>query len=93
MKKLDSYVQLLLRYSIGIGFLLPVLDRLGYFGGPGEADVMWGNWDYFVSYTHQLMPYLSLKPASFFAFIATSLEVLFGILLLVGYQVRLAVSY
>lgn len=90
MKNFHSIGQLLLRFALGIGFILPVLDRLGYFGEAGEANVAWGDWTAFVAYTHQLMPYLSLKMASFFAFIATCLELVLGILLLVGYKIRYA---
>ncbi|NJI73255.1 DoxX family protein [Sphingobacterium kitahiroshimense] len=90
MKKSYPIIQLLLRYSVGIGFLLPVMDRLGYFGAPGETNVIWGNWTSFVAYTHQLMPYVDLKTASFFGFLATAIEIICGILLLVGYKVRYA---
>lgn len=90
MERIYPIVQLLLRCSLGIGFLLPVLDRLGYFGAPGDANVVWGDWASFAAYTHQLMPYINLKGASFFGFVATVLEVLCGILLLVGYKIKYA---
>ena len=80
--------QLLLRFSLGIGFLLPVLDRLGYFGGPGTQNVFWGDWTSFVSYTNLLTPYLNLQMAFYAAFIATVSEVVFGILLIIGYKIR-----
>ncbi|PSK94632.1 DoxX family protein [Taibaiella chishuiensis] len=89
MKGLYPIAQFLLRCALGIGFLLPVLDRLGYFGAAGSEHVAWGDWPSFVAYTHQLMPYLGVQVASFFGFIATCLEVLFGILLLAGYKTRL----
>lgn len=88
MKNYYQIAQLLLRYSIAIGFLLPVLDRLGYFGSPGEANVTWGNWNNFVAYTQQLMPYVNLKTASFCGFVATATEVVCCVFLLVGYKVR-----
>ncbi len=69
---------------------MPVLDRLGGFGPSGAPDVAWGDWSHFAAYTHQLMPYVSLQAASFFGFVATCLEVLFGVLLLVGYKTRYA---
>ena len=83
-----SIAQLLLRFSLGIGFLLPVMDRLGYFGGPGTPNVFWGDWTSFVSYTNSLTPYLNLQMASYAAFMATALEVVFGILLIIGYKTR-----
>lgn len=89
MKTPNFIAQLLLRFSLGIGFLLPVMDRLGYFGGPGSPNVFWGDWTNFVSYTNLLTPYLNLQMASYAAFIATVSEVVFGILLMIGYKTRL----
>ncbi|MEH6305930.1 DoxX family protein [Olivibacter sp. CPCC 100613] len=90
MKKIHPLAQLLLRLSLGIGFILPVLDRIGYLGAPGAANVAWGDWTHFVRYTHTLMPYFSEPVASFFGLIATIGEVLCGSLLIVGYKTRLA---
>jgi len=80
--------QLLLRFSLGIGFLLPVLDRIGYFGDPGTQNVFWGDWTSFAAYANLLMPYLDLQMASYVGFVATVLEVVFGILLIIGYKTR-----
>ena len=90
MKTNYPIAQLLLRCSLGIGFLLPVLDRIGFFGTFGDANVAWGDWQNFVAYTHTLMPYVNISMASFFGFLATAGEVLCGILLLVGYKIRYA---
>lgn len=83
-------VQLLLRCSLGLGFILPVLDRVGFLGVPGDDGVAWGNWANFVSYTHTLMPYVSVQMASFFGLVATIGEAICGVLLIIGYQTRLA---
>jgi len=88
MNNFHPIAQILLRYAIGIGFLLPVLDRVGFFGPAGQNNVAWGNWTNFIDYTHLLMPYLSLKSTAFFGFVATALEILFGVLLLVGYKIK-----
>lgn len=90
MKRNFSKAQLLLRFALGAGFLLPVLDRLGLLGAPGNIHVTWGNWSNFVTYTHSLMPYVSINAASFFGALATIGEALFGIMLIVGYKVRIA---
>ncbi len=90
MKKIFPTAQLLLRFALGAGFILPVLDRIGFLGVPGSANVSWGNWANFVAYAHNLMPYLPTKTASFFSVIATIGEVLFGILLIMGYKIKLA---
>lgn len=90
MKNIFPTAQILLRFALGAGFLLPVLDRIGFLGNPGNPNVSWGNWDNFAGYTNTLMPYLSSKTASFFGLLATIGEALFGILLIIGYKVRLA---
>jgi len=63
MKNKYDGAQLFLRLTLGIGFLLPTMDRLGILGPAGTAGNAWGNWDNFVSYTNTLMPYLS-KPVA-----------------------------
>lgn len=90
MKKLLPTAQLLLRFALGAGFILPVLDRIGFLGAPGSANVSWGNWANFVVYTNTLMPYFPQKIASFFGLIATIGEAIFGILLIIGYKIRFA---
>jgi putative oxidoreductase len=90
MKKIFPTAQILLRFALGAGFMLPVLDRIGFLGAPGSPNVSWGNWANFVAYTNTLMPYLSLKMASFFGLIATFGEALFGILIIVGYKIKFA---
>ncbi|GAA4802302.1 hypothetical protein GCM10023231_34090 [Olivibacter ginsenosidimutans] len=67
-----------------------MLDRTGFFGAPGDANVALGDWANFVAYTHMLMPYVSESMASFFGFVATVGEVLCGILLLAGYKIKYA---
>ena len=82
--------QLYLRLAIGIGFILPVMDRLGMLGLPGSPNVGWGNWSNFTDYTNSMMPYLSRPVASVLGAIASIAEVVFGIMLIVGYKTRLA---
>lgn len=90
MKGIFPTALTLLRLSLGVGFILPVLDRLGFLGAPGDIHVTWGNWTNFVNYTHSLMPYVSGQMASFFGLVATIGEGLCGILLIVGYKIKLA---
>ncbi|MEN5058423.1 DoxX family protein [Sphingobacterium kitahiroshimense] len=82
--------QLLLRLGLGIGFILPVLDRVGFFGAPGEPNVAWGDWASFTAYTQQLMPYVNVKMASFFGLVATLMEIGCAVLLIIGYKIRYA---
>ncbi len=88
MKKETGIAQLLLRLALGIGFILPVLDRLGLLGMPGTGKVNWGDWEHFVSYTHSLVPYVSRSVANLLALVATVAEVAFGVCLPLGYRVK-----
>lgn len=90
MKGTHSLAQLLLRLALGIGFLLPVMDRIGWLGAPGATGVAWGNWDNFVGYTHTLVPYVNRSTASILGLIATAGEAIFGIMLIIGFKTRMA---
>ncbi|WP_146896136.1 DoxX family membrane protein [Adhaeribacter aerolatus] len=90
MKKIFPKAQALLRFSLGAGFILPVFDRLGFLGAPGSVHVTWGNWTNFVNYIHSLMPYVSAQMAAYFGLVATIGEALCGIMLIVGYKIKLA---
>ena len=90
MKNKFDIPQLFLRLALGIGFLLPVIDRLGWFGAPGAPGVGWGNWSTFIDYTHTLMPYLSRSMTNVVATSATVGEIIFGITLIVGYKTTMA---
>ncbi|PWV51948.1 DoxX family protein [Chitinophaga sp. S165] len=90
MKRVFPTAQILLRISLGAGFILPVLDRIGILGTPGSANVSWGNWANFAVYANNLMPYFSPKIASVFGLIATIGEGLIGVLLIIGYKIKLA---
>lgn len=80
--------QLILRLALGIGFLLPVADRLGLLGKPGTKGVAWGNWAHFTAYTQSLLPVLGKSAGSVFAVIATALEITFGICLIIGLKTK-----
>jgi len=82
--------QIYLRLALGIGFILPVLDRLGFLGAPGTPNVGWGNWENFAKYTHSLMPYLNASVSNLFGIVATISEIAFGIMLLIGFKTRFA---
>lgn len=88
MGKSYHKAQLYLRLALGIGFILPVADRLGWLGPAGQNFVDWGNWQNFVTYTNSLMPFLNRPTAVFFGLLATIGEFGVGLLFLIGYRIR-----
>ncbi len=90
MKNSAHFPQLFLRLALGIGFILPVMDRFGWLGAPGSPTVGWGNWSVFLDYTNSLMPFLARPAANVMAILATAGELIFAVLLIVGYKIKLA---
>lgn len=81
--------QLFFRLAIAFSFLSAVADRLGFWGAPGSPSVSWGNWQNFVSYANKLNAFASPQIGELLAFTATFLEVLFALLLIIGYRLKL----
>ena len=88
--KFASYAALLLRIGLGAGFLSAVADRLGLWGAFGRPNVEWGNFSRFLEYTHTLNWYLPAAMILPLGIIVTGAEILFGLLLLVGWHTRAA---
>jgi uncharacterized membrane protein YphA (DoxX/SURF4 family) len=88
--KFAGYATLLLRIGLGVGFLSAVADRLGLWGAFGQANVEWGNFSRFLEYTHTLNWYMPAGLILPLGVIATGAEILFGVLLLVGWRTRAA---
>jgi uncharacterized membrane protein YphA (DoxX/SURF4 family) len=88
--KFASYASLLLRIGLGVGFLSAVADRLGLWGPFGQPNVEWGNFSRFLEYTHTLNWYLPAGIIPLLGGIATGAEILFGLLILVGWHTRVA---
>lgn len=86
--KLTQVPQMILRLALGIGFILPCLDRLGFIGAPGTPGVNWGDWQHFTGYAHSLMPFLSEGLSDFFAMVATIGEIVCGIGLIFGFKTQ-----
>jgi putative oxidoreductase len=82
--------QLYLRLALGLGFLIPVADRIGWLGAAGKKGVSWGNWENFAAYTNMLLPFLGRQMASVMALLATIAEILIGACLIVGFKTRVA---
>jgi uncharacterized membrane protein YphA (DoxX/SURF4 family) len=85
-----SYATVLLRIGLGAGFLSAVADRFGLWGAFGQPNVEWGNFSRFLEYTHTLNWYLPAGMIPPIGGIATGAEIVFGLLLLVGWHTRAA---
>ena len=88
--KFAGYAALLLRIGIGVGFLSAVADRFGLWGPFGQPNVEWGDFSRFLEYTHTLNWYLPAGMIPLLGGIATGAEILFGLLILVGWHTRVA---
>jgi uncharacterized membrane protein YphA (DoxX/SURF4 family) len=88
--KFAGYSTLLLRIGLGIGFLSAVGDRFGLWGAFGQPNVEWGSFSRFLEYTHTLNWYLPAGMILPLGVIATAAEILFGLLLIVGWRTRTA---
>lgn len=87
--KAKTYSQLLLRVAIAASFLSAVADRLGFWGAPGTPGVNWGSWENFMIYSDSVNSFASPGFSLFLGVVATSLEIILGLLLLVGFKTRL----
>jgi uncharacterized membrane protein YphA (DoxX/SURF4 family) len=88
--KFAGYSTLLLRIGLGIGFLSAVGDRFGLWGAFGQPNVEWGSFSRFLEYTHTLNWYLPAGMILPLGVVATAAEILFGLLLIVGWRTRTA---
>jgi uncharacterized membrane protein YphA (DoxX/SURF4 family) len=79
-----------LRLGLGLGFLSAVADRFGLWGAFGQPNVEWGNFSRFLEYTHSLNWYWPAGMIPALGIIATGAEILFGLLVLVGWRTRVA---
>jgi len=78
-----------LRLALGISFLSAVADRFGIWGAYGQPNVSWGNYARFVDYTAKLNWFLPAAMIPALAIIATAAETLFGLLLVLGWKIRI----
>lgn len=88
--KAATLAQLFLRITIAVSFLSAVADRFGLWGTPGSNFVSWGNWQNFVAYTNSVNSFINPNWGNAMAGIATFLEIILALLLLVGYRIKIA---
>ncbi|MBC8167349.1 MAG: DoxX family membrane protein [Bryobacteraceae bacterium] len=88
--KTADFATVFLRIALAAGFLSAVADRLGGWGPYGAPNVGWGDMAHFLPYVAQVNPWF---PGSFIpavAWAANIAEIVLGVLLLVGWNTRLA---
>lgn len=78
--------QLFLRLAISVTMLSAVADRFGFWGDNSA----WGNWENFEKYTRQLTFFLPETLSRFSAYAATFLEILFPLMLILGFKTKIA---
>jgi uncharacterized membrane protein YphA (DoxX/SURF4 family) len=81
-----QFPQLFLRVAIAVTMLSAVADRFGFWG----KNSTWGNWENFEKYTKQLTFFLPESLGAFSAYAATFLEILFPLMLILGFKTRIA---
>lgn len=93
MKNSKFIIKLFLRFSIGLGFISASMDRLGWWNNIlNEDQIAWGNWQNFIQYTHSLIPWVNELMAYVAGTIATVAEIIFGILLLIGWKIKIVAN-
>ena len=88
-EKGTEIVRLFARFALGGSFLSAVADRFGLWGPHGAKNVSWGNFSHFVEYTGVVTSLFPSSCAVSFAWASTVAETLFGILLIVGFKIRI----
>ena len=86
---LATFSSAFLRLALGISFLSAVADRFGLWGAYGHPNVAWGNYARFVGYTAKLNWYLPAGMIPALAIVATAAEIIFGLLLIIGWKTRI----
>jgi len=85
-----KFSSVFLRLALGLSFLPAVADRFGLWGAYRQANVSWGNYARFVSYTAKLNWFRPATVIPALAFLATAAETLLGFLLVLGWKTRIS---
>ncbi|MFC0427477.1 DoxX family protein [Chryseobacterium scophthalmum] len=80
------FPQLFLRLAISVTMLSAIADRFGFWGDNSA----WENWENFEKYTRQLTFFLPETLSTFSAYTATFLEILFPLMLILGFKTKIA---
>ena len=76
------------RIALAAGFLSAVADRFGFWGAPGTEGVAWGSVEQYENYVGLLNWFVPPALISLVGWIATVLEIVIAVGLLVGWQLR-----
>lgn len=82
----SKFIKLFLRLAISLGFLSAVADRFGIWN---QEVSVWGNWDSFLDYTKLINPWIPNPLIPTIGILATAAEIVFAILLIVGFKTEL----
>jgi len=86
---LAKFSSVFLRLAMGVSFLSAVADQFGLWGSPGQPNISWGDYHGFVDHTAELNGLLPAAIIPEVTIIATIAEILFGVLLLLGWKTRI----
>ena len=89
LRILPTFSSIFLRFALGFTFMSAVADRFGFWGAFGEPHVAWGTFARFVAYTGKLNWFLPRPVIPTLAIVATGAEIIFGLLLLLGWRTRI----
>lgn len=87
-----TFSSVLLRLALGLSFLSAVADRFGWWGAFGHANVAWGSFARFTAYTARLNGFVPQAMIPTLAVLSTGVELVLGLLLLVGWHTRIAAA-
>jgi uncharacterized membrane protein YphA (DoxX/SURF4 family) len=87
-----NFSSVFLRLALGLSFLSAVADRFGWWGPFGRPNVAWGSFARFVAYTARLNWFLPHAVILTLAVLSTCLELVLGVLLVIGWQTRIAAA-
>jgi uncharacterized membrane protein YphA (DoxX/SURF4 family) len=76
------------RIALSTAFLSAVADRFGFWGAPGTPGVTWGNVEQYNAYVATLNWFVPASLIGLAGWSATIAEIVLGITLLVGWQLR-----
>lgn len=83
----NKYPQLFLRLALSVTMLSAVADRLGFWSKENSS---WGSMTSFEEYTRKLTFFLPEALSTFSAYAATFFEILFPLMLIIGFKTRIA---